>query len=185
MSGSDHFVQFFAGDKSLTDAVTGFLRRGFAAANVCIVIATDAHRTAIEANLRRDGFDPASLLASYDYIPVDAHSMLREFVHDRQVDRVKFFDRASLLLTQAASKGRPVRIFGEMVALLAAQGLHAGAIAIEEMCNELSRLHDFNMFCAYPLCAVQGPNRHAVLDRINSLHDAPWHAGRIEARTFE
>ena len=171
MSGADHFVHFFAGDVSLTTAVTTFIKQGLQAGDVCVVIATLLHRHTIEENLRDVGLIPDALTTSYDYIPVDANVMLSEFFHEGRVDRQKFYQRASLLLRQAAARGRPVRIFGEIPSLLAEQLEDDSAIEVEEMCNALSQHHEFHMFCAYQLDALgSGPERAFFRERIQAVH---------------
>jgi hypothetical protein len=44
-----------------------------------------------------------------------------------------------------------VSIFGEMVALLCEADNAAGAIALEELWNELADRYSFSLFCAYPI----------------------------------
>ena len=177
---ANHFVHFFAGDDSLTGAAAEFLGRGLHLGQACISIATASHRRSIDRHLQRAGFDVAALTAAYDYIPVDANSLLAEFFHrpamnecrtnDAWLDRARFFDRAGLLLTQAASTGKPVRLFGEMVALLAEQGHVEAVLELEEMCNELGRLHEVNMFCAYPLRVMANPSFENLAHQISSMH---------------
>ena len=49
-----------------------------------------------------------------------------------------------------------VRAFGEMVALLWAEGNYSGAIRLEELWNELQNAHSFSLFCAYPMNGFAG-----------------------------
>src|SRR4029434_1895112 len=44
-----------------------------------------------------------------------------------------------------------VRVFGEMVALLWAEGNMDAALQLEMLCNDLVTLHPFSLLCAYPL----------------------------------
>jgi signal transduction histidine kinase len=55
------------------------------------------------------------------------------------------------LVAQAAAGGRRVRIFGEMVALLAGQGEHAAVIRLETFWNQHQKRQRFSLFCAYPM----------------------------------
>ncbi len=65
------------------------------------------------------------------------------------------FDRViGDLLRQAGTGGRPVRAYGEMVALLWDDGLVNAAIQLEAMWNELGRAHSFSLFCGYPAGSV-------------------------------
>jgi signal transduction histidine kinase len=54
-------------------------------------------------------------------------------------------------LIARAAETRRVRVFGEMVAILAAEGDHAGARALEGLWNGLQRSFPFSLLCAYPM----------------------------------
>src|SRR5579859_847391 len=45
---SDHVVQFYETDEFLLDSLTGFASAGLATRDACIVLATEAHRIALE-----------------------------------------------------------------------------------------------------------------------------------------
>jgi hypothetical protein len=170
VSGSDHFVQFFDADDRLADAVGRFVHVGLAAEEVCVVVATRAHRSAIAAALAARGVDVAAFEARYRYIAVDASTLLCEFYSNGRLNRYRFHDRAGLLLRQAAASGRPVRVFGEMVSLLATDGSIAVALELEELWNELGRSHDFTLFCGYSSESFTGPRAGDALQRVCSLH---------------
>lgn len=170
MTASDHFVQFFDIDAQLIDAVSGFVERGVAASEVCIVIATPQHRDAIGKSLRARGVDVAGLEATYRYIEINAESMLAEFCDAQGLHHRRFHERADMLLRQASACGRPVRIFGEMVALLAARGLSTYVIELEELWNELCRSHDFVLFCAYPSHLVNADTELVLYRHICAVH---------------
>ena len=53
------------------------------------------------------------------------------------------------LIRRAGAGGRPVRAFGEMVALLWDDGLVNAAVQLEAMWDELGRRHPFSLFCGY------------------------------------
>jgi hypothetical protein len=167
---SDHFVQFFAADEQLADAVSRFVHVGIASEEVCVVIATTHHHAAIAAALTARGVDVATLESRYRYIPVDARTLLGEFLCDGRIDHYRFHDRVGLLLRQAAASGKPLRVFGEMVELLSQAGSMAIAIELEELWNELSRSHDFILFCGYSQDSFNGPHAAAAMARLNALH---------------
>jgi PAS domain S-box-containing protein len=63
---------------------------------------------------------------------------------------------------RASAGGKNARIaaFGEMVAILCAEGKMAAATRLEELWNELSQTCDFSLLCAYPMAAFDR-NEHA------------------------
>ena len=84
-------------------------------------------------------------------------------------DQQRFHSNVGLLIRQAAARGQPVRIFGEMVAVLATMGRMDAAIRLEELWNELSRQEDFALFCGYPAAAFRSD--HRLRSRVCALHD--------------
>src|SRR3982750_1520115 len=60
MQPSDHFVQFYESDVALVDSVSDFIGAGLDKGEVCLVIATRAHREALEERLKAYGIDLAA-----------------------------------------------------------------------------------------------------------------------------
>ena len=56
-------------------------------------------------------------------------------------------------ISRVSNRGeRPrIAVFGELVAVLWADGKHDSAIRLEEMWNDLAREHAFALWCAYPM----------------------------------
>jgi hypothetical protein len=163
-----HSAQFFDTDEVLVEAVTAFVRRGLESNCTCIVVATPAHRDAIAARLATLGLDPAAYAAAYRYISLDAELTLTSFMEDAGPDPARFYQNTGLLLRQAAARGQPVHVYGEMVALLASGGRMRAAIRLEELWNELSRYHTFNLFCGYPSAPFEDDDRARA--QISALH---------------
>jgi hypothetical protein len=150
MSETAHVVQFVHASDGLVAAAARFIGEGLAAGDTCMVIATADHRDGIESQLRAAGLNPSALSAEYRYIPLDATQMLGAFFNTiTGIDQQRFHRHFGQLISQAAARGQPVRIFGEMVGVLVEQGRAAAAIELEELWNELSRQYSFTMFCAY------------------------------------
>ena len=66
--------------------------------------------------------------------------------------------------------GRPVRAYGEMVALLWDDGLVNAAIQLEAMWNELGRAHSFSLFCGYPVGSVTRDGHLDAFAAVCRLH---------------
>lgn len=169
MSNSAHIIQFFASDEEYVQAAGDFLREGFAAGDTCVAIATAEHHRRIDAHLLDTGLNTATLSAQYRYIPLQAEQTLRTLFDAREgVDHDRFHRQFNLLVSQAAARGQPVRIFGEMVSLLAEQGHPDAAIELEELWNELSRVRHFTLFCSYKVSPFTQNPRYRKL--LHSLH---------------
>jgi hypothetical protein len=159
---SGHFVQFFHSDDELVRVVSDYLRDGFRAGCTCIAVVKPGHREAIDAALIQLGLDPEALAAAYQYIPLDTHATLSAFMKGERPDRERFHSTLGLLLAQAASRGSPLRIYGEMVAVLAERKLPRAVIELEELWNELSRERAFTLLCGYPDSLLSDELSHMI-----------------------
>ncbi len=156
MSAFEHLVQFYETDAFLVDSVSGFIATGLGAGDTCIVIATQPHRENLEERLEADGLDLAGARTRGEYISLDAVEMLSAFMVDGLPEPGRFAEVIGSLIEQAAQGQRRVRIFGEMVALLLMEGNRSGAIRLEELWNDLSKLHSYSLLCAYPMHGFDG-----------------------------
>lgn len=111
------------------------------------------------------------------YASLDAEATLAGYMVDEMLDRAKFHELFGDLIGQAAEGGRNMRVFGEMVALLWAEGNVAAAVNLEEMWNGLAETHPFRLFCAYPADAF-GRDTLEPLRRICHQHSTVIPPGR-------
>jgi signal transduction histidine kinase len=161
MGESEHFVQFYEADEFLLNTLGDFVGAGLAAGEAAIVVATGEHRESLEARLREKGLDVNAAVACGQLVLRDAAETLSKFMMDSSPDAGLFAERIGEIIARAG-EGRPrVRIYGEMVALLWAEGNYDAAIRLEELWNALQETHAFALFCAYPMSgfAGEGPGR--------------------------
>jgi signal transduction histidine kinase len=153
-----HVVQFYESDDLLEGAVVDFLADGLAADAPIIVIATETHRRAFIAQLIRRGFDPGPRMAGDRLIMLDAQETLDQFMVAAAPDWERFTATIRPVIERARAQGggREIRAYGEMVDLLWRGGNRSGAVALEEMWNELRKLRSFSLFCSY---VVSGFNK--------------------------
>ena len=170
MGESDHFVQFYETDAFLIESLGGFIGKGLSTGDACIVVATKEHREALEDRLQTDGMELTAARACGQYVSLDAAETLSEFMLDGQPDPVRFREVVGSIIRRAAEGRRRVRIFGEMVALLWAEGNYEGAISLEELWNDLSHAHSFLLFCSYPMDSLGGEAKAAPLGHVCAGH---------------
>ena len=151
MSKSEHFVQFYEEDAFLTQSVAGFMGAGLQQGEAGIIIATEAHRAAIIAHLQEQGLDVSQAEAVGQFFVLDAAETLSRFMQADAPAAAQFNKVIGGLVAQATAGNRPLRAFGEMVALLWQRGNADGAIRLEELWNELGKEYSFSLFCAYPM----------------------------------
>lgn len=153
---SEHFVQFYDEDDFLIESVSAFIGCALGAGEGAIVIATEAHRTALAARFTENGLDLSALSERGQYVALDAADTLAKFMVNGQPDAALFEEVVGGAVRQVGSKQPHIRAFGEMVALLWAEGNSSAAIRLEELWNELGKTHSFSLFCAYPLSGFHG-----------------------------
>lgn len=151
ISPCDHSVQIYDDDAVFLDALEGFagaaLRRGEAA----VVIATPGHRNALRKRLVAQGLNVDAAAGQDRYIALDVSEMLEQFMRQGWPDEELFKISVNRILDRArGNEGRPVRAFGEMVAVLWAQGDSGATVRLEHLWHSLCREEAFALFCAYP-----------------------------------
>jgi anti-sigma regulatory factor (Ser/Thr protein kinase) len=172
----DHVVQFYEHGSELATTVGRYLSDAVQAGAVAIGIATEAHRHAVVAELEAAGVDPAKACRAGTLILLDATATMASFTPEGRIDRDEFRQVVGSLIRQAGETGRPVRTYGEMVALLWDAGDVLGAIELEKLWNELGRELQFSLLCCYHSESVQGDEHAEALRQVCHLHSSVLHA---------
>lgn len=155
MGESDHFVHFYENESFLVESVSEFIGAALQSEEPAIVIATAAHRDSIDECLEKKGVDIVAARAREQYVTLDAAETLSAFMVNDAPDAERFRNAVGTVISGAARGGKRVRAFGEMVALLWAEGNGAAAIRLEQLWNELGKELRFSLFCAYPMVGFQ------------------------------
>jgi hypothetical protein len=146
----DHVVQIYENDGIFLDALAGFVGGGINSGECVIVIATQKHLTALEARLLLYGIRVDTLKEDDRYIALDAEETLSKFMVAGWPDEALFMETVSSLINRGQCRSRKIRAFGEMVALLWAQGMNGATVHLEHLWNKFCSQHSFSLFCAYP-----------------------------------
>ncbi|MBC9823883.1 MEDS domain-containing protein [Terrabacter sp. MAHUQ-38] len=168
-SGPGHAVGFYELDSEGMDAVARFVASGWDLDECVVLVCTQAHRLAVDDRLVSQGYDPLARADAGRYLVLDAHETLRELLVEGHIDPEHFMGRVGEVLTEASAAGRPVRAFGEMVAILWEDGEVDAAIDLELLWNEILSEHEFSLLCAYPTDTL---DRAELVDvrRVCDLH---------------
>lgn len=151
----EHFVQFYEDDAYLVKQVADFIRVGLHAGDAAVVIAAKPRRDELAKRLREDISRAAARYPRAEqYIALDAADTLSKFMLDGRPDEGRFADFMGPVLRRATDGGNGrLRVFGEMVNLIAANGEHQAAICLEEFWNKLARVQPMSIFCGYRIGA--------------------------------
>jgi DNA-binding NarL/FixJ family response regulator len=149
-----HEVQFYSDDVAFVASLAPFIANSLKAGNQTIVVATEPHRNILHHYLVENDLGYTEAVREGLYISIDAAEALSAFMDSSGPNRTRFRSTFSPLIRRsecfAEAKQKKVVVFGEMVAVLCAEGKTRAAIELERLWNELLRSHSFHLRCAYP-----------------------------------
>lgn len=148
--------------------LSGFVQGGISAGDGVIIIATQKHLEALQSRLSDFGVDIKKFLNT-QYFPMDAKETLAKFMVNGWPDESKFINIVTNLLKKVRKNNRKVRAFGEMVAILWAEGYNGATVQLEHLWNKFCDNEVFCLYCAYPKSGFT-QDINASLQHICSAH---------------
>jgi signal transduction histidine kinase len=174
LNGHTHAVQFYETDAALLDELDEHIGSALEAGDAAVVVATEAHRLALDEHLRARGLDMATVATEGRYLTLDAGETLARCVPNGWPDVGGFFeiigDALNRATAAATGKHPHVAVFGELVALLAARGQYEAAICLEELWNDLANKFAFSLHCGYPIGSFDRAKNGDPIARICAAH---------------
>ncbi|MDB5771180.1 MAG: hybrid sensor histidine kinase/response regulator [Burkholderia sp.] len=149
----EHYVQFYEEDTFLLEEVLGFIGTGLWAGEAGVVIASRSRLAELEQRLKQCGLGGGSKpLYAGEYFFLDADETLSQVMVDDWPNDDRFNEVIGGAIQRASVNGQiHVRAYGEMVAILCADGKQQAAIHMEQLWNNLAARHSFSLLCAYPM----------------------------------
>jgi PAS domain S-box-containing protein len=162
---SEHFVRFYHDDGPLVLDIACYLSNAVEHGGA-LIIATAQRIAAVRREL-------GALVphAAHRLVALDAETTLAGFMVDGWPDRARFDAVVGTLVRDATGRHDSVRAYGEMVALLCADGLYDAAVALEELWNELAQTCTFSLFCAYKWSLFPSAGQAESFRQICDRHD--------------
>jgi hypothetical protein len=170
-----HLAAFYQTDRFFIEQVAAFVRDGLAAGEQVIVLATLSHWNAIAARLEEGGIAYGRAASQGRLVLVDAEHVLETITIDGRVSVEAFRATLKPLITA----GEKLRMYGELVSLLAQHGDVDGAVALEALGTELAKNPDVSILCGYH-AAGHSPLNADDIQRIQKAHDRSVFEGRDE-----
>lgn len=165
----DHAVVFYH-DNELANLAGSHLLSAINEGGVAVIVAAPEHRLWVNAWLMRAGLNLSAVTSNGSYLVLDAKQTMDRFVLGDWPDAAEFWTTMSPILTAACRRGRPVHVFGEMVALLWQEDQFESAIELEALWNEIGKRYEFSLLCAYPLAAVAADEHSDALAHVDAAH---------------
>jgi PAS domain-containing protein len=172
-------IQFYGDDGFFLHELHNYIGSALARGTSGVVIATNGHLENLSRKLSGDGVDLAKARTEDRFIAVEAAQTLAKFMVEGRPDPVLFSQVLGELIARAEQaslyENRRVVVFGEMVAVLWAEGKREAAIELEKLWSNLTRTSSFALRCAYPMQGFSrqqspsslriGPERAAVRNK--------------------
>jgi hypothetical protein len=165
-----HLMQLFDSDLSLADNVARFVGQGLARDEQVLVVMSAERWNGVAMRLAWLGCPVDDALRCGQLVVRDADEVLTKFMIADKPHPPQFFATVGSLIEAQAGCGRPLRVYGEMVDVLIAQGHYAAALELEELWNGLADRHPFTLLCGYTSGHFGDPHNAADLRRICAAH---------------
>jgi len=167
-----HVVQFYDHDEDLAENAGDYLAGAIAEGGAAVVVATPGHCAGLEARLAAGGVDVGAARRDGSLVCLDATRVAPRLTRGGQVDLAAFATQFRPAILAAGEASGPVRIYGEVVALLWAADQVNAALELEGLWNELGQQIPFSLFCGYPRALVESSQHQGAVAEICRLHTA-------------
>lgn len=168
---SEHIVQLFDDTDSLAQTVADFLYEGYTKGQTLLVAARPHGWTATLKQLLTLGCNVSEATASGRLLAVDAATTLAGFSQNGCPRADLFHEQVGALVRHLLDRNPAgLRIYGEMVDILAAHGDYWAAEQLEDMWQDLGAECPFTLLCGYTSANFADPRTAAALQAICRSH---------------
>lgn len=150
LAPTEHIVQVYENDDIFMHLLESFVTEGLKSGDCVCIIATEAHLASLNFRLTAAGIAIETVTMEGLYIPLDAKKVLSEFIVNGWPNTRLFHQSISKIIKRAKESDRRLRVFGEMVAVLWADGLKGATVHLENLWSRLCETEAFCLLCAYP-----------------------------------
>jgi DNA-binding NarL/FixJ family response regulator len=148
-----HDAGFFASEAALLEAWAAAAETALHAGHSVIVLALESRLRQMVERLKKRGVALDRAFREGQYVPLEVHSMLAQFIVDDAPDELLFEKAVTPIVAEAlraSSAPRPrVLVCGEGAPTLWNQGKTDAAIRLEQLWDELARAHEIDTLCGY------------------------------------
>ncbi len=169
---TEHLMQLFDDARSRAETVAEFLFEGWQRGEPLLVVARPETWARTSRELVARGCPVDEVISSARLVVLDAAATLEPILRNGQPVAERFRTQVSAVVNRMhAESGSPLRIYGEMVDILAAQGEFAAAHALEPLWNDLGASCSFTLLCGYASGHFGDARTTNVLRAICKEHD--------------
>jgi hypothetical protein len=167
---SDHVVQFFDSDESRAICVAAFLAGGYRSGERLLVVARPSNWAAIATQLESLDVPVQEAIAESRLIAKDADDTLHRLSRNGSPDSTLFDEVVGRAVASLQEPGGRIRIYGEMVDMLAQRGELHDAIRLETLWNDLGERTSYFLMCGYSAAHFVSTSTHRAMRDICGAH---------------
>lgn len=167
----EHLLQLFDTPESLANVVSTFLHEGWEHGDNLLVAAKPAHWRVTSRRLERRGCPVFDAIEGGRLTVLDAADTLKAITREGSPDAARFHAEIGALVERlAAASPTGLRIYGELVEVLAEEGDFDGARQLENLWNGLRQRVPFTLLCGYSAAHFADSRHAAALRAICATH---------------
>jgi MEDS: MEthanogen/methylotroph, DcmR Sensory domain len=168
---SEHLVQLFDDTESLAETVADFLFAGWVKGQTLLVVARPHGWAATLKQLLTLGCNVEEATATGRLLALDAATTLAGFSQNGLPRADLYQEQVGTLVRHlVANNPAGLRIYGEMVDILAAHGDYLAAEQLEGLWNDLAAECPFTLLCGYASANFADPRTDGALQAVCRSH---------------
>ena len=167
---SEHIVQFFDSDESRAECAAAFLAEGYHHGEPAIIVARPSNCAGTVEQLEALGVPVQAAITGGMIVVKDVNDTLRRISRIWIPDAEAFENVVGKALAGLAGRGTRVRVYDEMVDILAQRSELQEAIKLEHLWNRLGERVPFFLLCGYSAAHFVATATHRALREICSAH---------------
>lgn len=165
-----HMVEMFETTESMTDRVSTFVLDGLRQRDSVLLVMRLAHWNAISSRLTAANLNLSDAVASGCLTVLDAARTLTRMMWHGVPSRGLFDEVVTRTVRQVNASGAALRVYSDMVDVLAADGFFQAADVLENLWSELASRESLTVLCGYSASTFLNPETSNALGSICRSH---------------
>jgi len=169
-NASHYIVELFDSAESLIETVSGFLTEGLNAGDAALVVMRLAQWNSVAPRLTSRNVALSDAIASGQLTVLDGTRTLARIILHGAPCRGLFEEVMGKTVRQLCANGVRLRVYTDMVDVLAADGNSRGAHELEKMWGDLARQEPVTVLCYYSASTFYNTDAGETLKSIGRSH---------------
>jgi hypothetical protein len=169
-AASQHIVELFDSTDSLVNTVSAFLSDGLSRGDRALVVMRLAQWNSVASELTRRRVSLSDAIASGQLTVLDGTRTLARIMPHGSPCRGLFEEVIGKTVREICAEGVRLRVYGDLMDVLAADGNFHGAHELEKMWSDLTRQAPVTVLCGYSAASFHSADAGETLKSICRSH---------------